>query len=133
MSVKRFGVSIEEQVLDKLDQIVKNERFPNRSQAIRFLIKSHEVEEQWQGNEDVAGSIILVYDHHKRDIQKQLTTIQHDYHCLILASQHVHLNHNDCLETIAVKGKAEKLTKLSNKLKAVKGIKHGGLVMSTTA
>ena len=132
MAVKRFGVSLEEGLLKNLDNLVVKHRFPNRSQAIRFLINQHVVEEKWKEGEDVAGALVLIYDHHKRDLQKQMTSLQHDYHCLILSSQHVHLDHHNCLETIALKGKAGKLLKLADKLKAIKGIKHGDLVMSTT-
>jgi CopG family nickel-responsive transcriptional regulator len=130
MTVKRFGVSLEEELLRDLDNLVIKHHFPNRSQAIRFLINQYKVEDKWQEDEDVAGALVLIYDHHKRDIQKQMTGLQHDYHCLILSSQHVHLDHHICLETIALKGKAGKLVKLADKLKAIKGIKHGDLVMS---
>jgi len=130
MSVKRFGVSLEEELLVKLDRLVKNKQFPNRSQAIRFLINKNLIEYNWSEDRDVAGALVLIYDHHKRDIQKQMTSIQHDYHCLILSSQHIHLDHDMCLETITVKGKAKKLLKLADKLKAIKGIQHGELVMS---
>ena len=131
MQVKRFGVSLDEDLLTILDTFVKEEKFPNRSQAIRFLIKKNTVEEKWKGNKVVAGAIILVYDHHKRELQNISTQIQHDYHHLILCVQHVHLDHHNCLETIAVKGKAKDLTELADKLKAIKGIKHSKLVMST--
>ena len=130
MSVSRFGVSLEKDLLEKLDQLVIDHHFPNRSQAIRFLIKKSEVESNWEDDMEVAGALVLIYDHHKRDIQKQMTTLQHDYHCLILSSQHIHLDHDMCLETITVKGKAGKLLKLADKLKAIKGIQHGELVMS---
>ena len=130
MSVKRFGVSLEEELLESLDRLVMDHHFPNRSQAIRHLIKKNEVEEQWKGDMEVAGALVLIYDHHKRDIQKQMTALQHDYHCLILSSQHIHLDHDMCLETITVRGKAEKLIRLADKLKAIKGIYHGELVMS---
>ena len=131
MSVKRFGVSLEEDLLKRLDSLVDKNRFPNRSQAIRFLINKSSVEQQWQSNEEVAGALVLIYDHHKRDLQKQMTEIQHDYYCLILSSQHIHLNHDLCLETITLKGEAGKLSKLSDKLKALKGIFHGDLVMTS--
>jgi len=130
MQVKRFGVSLEEELLDVLDNLVKDHHFPNRSQAIRHLIKKSIVEEKWEGNEEVAGAIVLVYDHHKRGLQTQSTSVQHNYHSLILSVQHVHLDHHNCLETIAVKGKAGQLTELADKLIAIKGIKHGRLVMS---
>ena len=132
MAVKRFGVSLEEPLLRDLDGLVIKHRFPNRSQAIRFLINQYKVEDKWCEDEDVAGALVLIYDHHKRDVQKHMTSIQHDYNCLILSSQHVHLDHHCCLETIALKGKAGKLLKLADKLKAIKGIKHGDLVMSGT-
>jgi len=131
MQVKRFGVSLEEELLQRLDQLVADHQFPNRSQAIRFLINKSIVEEKWDANEEVAGAIVLVYDHHKRDLQNKSTELQHDYHDLILSVQHVHLDHHNCLETIAVKGKAGKLKNLADKLIALKGIKHGQLVMST--
>lgn len=132
MAVKRFGVSLEEDLLKKLDQLVIKHHFPNRSQAIRFLINHHIVEDRWKEDQDVAGALVLIYDHHKRDLLKQLTGLQHDYNCLILSSLHVHLDHNNCLETIALKGKSSKLLKLADKLRSIKGIKHGDLVMSTT-
>jgi CopG family nickel-responsive transcriptional regulator len=132
MAVKRFGVSLEEDMLNKLDRLVMKHQFPNRSQAIRFLISQHIVEEKWKDDSDVAGALVLIYDHHKRDLQKKLTGLQHDYHCLILSSQHVHLDHHNCLETITLKGKSSKLLKLADKLRSIKGVKHGDLVMSTT-
>jgi CopG family nickel-responsive transcriptional regulator len=132
MTVKRFGVSLEEELLESLDRMVAGHHFPNRSQAIRYLIKKSEIEDEWKENMEVAGALVLIYDHHKRDIQKQLTSLQHDYHHLILSSQHIHLDHDMCLETITVKGKAGKLLKLAYKLKAIKGIQHGELVMSGT-
>ena len=130
MAVKRFGVSLEEDLLKKLDMLVEKHQFPNRSQAIRFLIQNSMVRDNWEENQEVAGALVLIYDHHRRDLQNKLTRIQHDYHCLILSGQHVHLDHDNCLETITVKGTANKLLKLSDRLKAVKGIKHGELVMT---
>jgi CopG family nickel-responsive transcriptional regulator len=132
MAVKRFGVSLEDELLESLDRLVSEKQFPNRSQAIRFLIKKNEIEEQWKEDEEVAGALVLMYDHHKKGLQKQMTAIQHDYHCLILSSQHIHLDHDICLETITLRGKAGKLIRLSDRLKAIKGIRHGELVMSGT-
>jgi len=110
MQVKRFGVSLEEDILARLDQLVKKSKFPNRSQAIRYLIKDTLVEEKINKNKIVAGAIVIVYDHHKRELNNKLMNVQHDYHELVLSTQHVHLEHDLCLETIAVKGNAQKLT-----------------------
>lgn len=130
MSVTRFGVSMEKELLDALDDYVKENSFSNRSQAIRRLISDNLTIKKWKCNNTVAGSITLVFDHHKGDIPGIITDIQHDYHKSILSSQHFHLDNNNCLEIIAVKGKARDLTELADKLIAVKGMQHGKLSMS---
>jgi len=130
MQLKRFGVSLEQDLYSELDRLVQKHAFPNRSQAIRFLIKKYSVEDEWDGNQEVAGAVVLVYDHHKRDLQTKSTDVQHNFHHLILSVQHVHLDHHNCLETIAVKGKAKDLKNLANSLIAIKGVKHGELVMT---
>lgn len=131
INVKRFGVSLEEEFQLQLDGLVKQQGFPNRSQAIRFLVRKYAVEDAWQNDSEVAGAIVLVYDHHKRDLLTKSTEVQHDFHHLILSVQHVHLDHHNCLETIAVKGYSFELKTLSNQLFAIKGIKHGELVMTS--
>jgi CopG family transcriptional regulator, nickel-responsive regulator len=130
LQVKRFGVSLEEDILNALDALVKKNKFPNRSQAIRNLIKGTLVDDKVDMNKIVAGAIVIVYDHHKRELNNNLMNVQHDYHELILSTQHVHLAHDLCLETIAVKGNAQLLLALANKIIATKGIKHGKLVMT---
>ncbi|MFH1319758.1 MAG: nickel-responsive transcriptional regulator NikR [Bacteroidota bacterium] len=130
MQVKRFGVSLEEDMLNALDKLVISNQFPNRSQAIRYLIKSTLVTEKWDKNNIVAGAIVIVYDHHKRELNSKLINVQHDFHDLILSTQHVHLAHDICLETIAVKGKSQELIKLADRIIGTKGIKHGKLVMT---
>lgn len=127
MKVVRFGVSVEKEVLQLLDNYISDNQFPNRSQAIRHLVQKLEVEKQWTSNEVVGGSITLLFDHHKRDLLDRITDIQHDFHDVILCSQHIHLDHNNCMEIIALKGKAAVLKELANKLTAVKGIIHGQL------
>jgi CopG family nickel-responsive transcriptional regulator len=132
MSVCRFGVSLEEDILKALDTYAKENNYPNRSQALRMLIQNNVVEKKWQNNAIVAGAIVIVYDHHKYDITEKLNSIQHDYFDVILSSIHFHLSHDNCLEIVAVKGCALKLSELANKLIGIKSIKHGNLVMSQT-
>jgi CopG family transcriptional regulator, nickel-responsive regulator len=132
MSVIRFGVSLEKEMMEELDAYINANNFPNRSQAIRSLIERYAIEKKWQCDNEVAGAIVIVYDHHKRNIDNEINNIQHNYHHLILSAQHLHLNHDTCLETIAVKGRANELTQLADKLITLKGIHHGKLVMSRT-
>ncbi|MFO7621163.1 MAG: nickel-responsive transcriptional regulator NikR [Bacteroidales bacterium] len=130
MGVVRFSISIEDELLKELDQYVLNNRFTNRSQAVRHLIEKNIVERKWHCNNIVAGAIVMIYDHHRKEILSKSNEIQHNFHDVILSSQHYHLSHDICLEIIAVKGKAKTLTELSDKLITIKGIKHGKLVMS---
>jgi CopG family transcriptional regulator, nickel-responsive regulator len=130
MAIIRFGVSIERELLEELDNYTAENQFANRSQAIRHLINNNIIESKWNCNNIVAGSITLVYDHDKRDLVTRLTSLQHDYHDVILSTQHFHLDRKICMEIIAVKGKAMRLTGLADKLIALKGVHHGRLTMS---
>ena len=130
MSLVRFGVGLEDDILKALDSFVIENNLPNRSQAIRHLIEKNIAEKKWQCNHIVAGAVVLLYDHHKNDITSKSNDIQHEYYDAVLSSQHFHLSHDNCLEIIAVKGEAKRLTELSDKLIGIKGIIHGKLVMS---
>jgi CopG family nickel-responsive transcriptional regulator len=132
MALARFGVSLDEDILKVLDGFVIENNLPNRSQAIRHLVERNLVEKKWQCNQIVAGAIVLLYDHNKGDIITKSNDTQHEYYDIILSSLHFHLNHDNCLEIIAVKGTAKRLTELSDKLIGMKKIIHGKLVMSRT-
>ena len=110
---------------------MKSRKLPNRSQAVRFLLRQHLVDEKWDRNDKVSGCVVLVYDHHRRDLLSKLVATQHDYQELILSNQHVHLDHHHCLETISLKGRAGELRELADRLIAIKGVSSGKLV--TTA
>jgi CopG family transcriptional regulator, nickel-responsive regulator len=130
MSVARFGVSLEQELLKALDKYVDDNHFANRSQAIRQLINNNLVEKKWQCNNIVAGSVTLVFDHNKRDIFNNLDDILQEYKSVVLSTQRFYLDQSYSLEIVAVKGIAATLTELADKLKAVKGIQHGKLSMS---
>lgn len=128
----RFGVSLEKDLLDKFDRLIHQKNYTNRSEALRDLIRQELVKKQWQEGKEIAGAITLIYNHHKRELVNKLTDIQHDYQEIIISTQHIHLDHNNCLEIIAVKGTPREAQKLANTLKSVKGVKHGTLSMSST-
>jgi len=128
----RFGVSLDQGLLERFDRLTKERDYPCRSEAFRDLIRQELVQKQWQGGGKIAGAITLIYDHHKRELVNKLMDIQHDFGEIIISSQHIHLNHSNCLEIIAVKGSAKEVRRLADSLKSVKGVKHGTLSMSTT-
>ena len=130
--IVRFGVSLEKELLKKFDMLIKEKKYSNRSEAIRDLIRGNLVKREWVEGKEVAGAITLVFDHHKRDLVNILTDIQHDFHTLIISSQHIHLDHDNCLEIIVVRGKPKEVRELADKLRATKGVKYGSLSIATT-
>jgi len=128
----RFGISLPKDLLEKFDRLIGQKSYSNRSEAFRDLIRQELVKEEWREAGEVVGAVTLVYDHHKRELVNKLTDIQHDFQGTIISTQHIHLDHDNCLELIAVKGSAVNITKLADTLKSVKGVKHGTLSMSST-
>jgi CopG family nickel-responsive transcriptional regulator len=128
--VIRFGVSIDPELLESLDEYRKKKNFSNRSQALRFIIEDTLVTEAKRDNREVCGALVLIYDHHKADLVNKFISVQHDYQGIILSSQHIHIDHDTCMETISLKGKSKHLQELSDKILAIKGMKHGKLVIT---
>jgi len=130
--IVRFGVSLEEDLLRRFDALVAGRGLASRSEAFRDLIRNALVQEEWRGGGEVAGAVTLVYDHHRKDLVGRLTDIQHDAHDLILSTQHIHLDRDLCLEIIAVRGRAGEVRRLSEALRAVKGVLQGTVNMAST-
>ena len=128
----RFGVSLDKELLELFDALIKGKNYNNRSEAIRDLIRHELVTRQWQEGRDVAGAITLIYDHHLRELLSRMTDVQHDFQKVIISSQHIHLDHDNCLELIAVRGSAVEVQRLADTLKAIKGVRHATLSMSST-
>jgi len=128
----RFGVSLEKSLLEKFDWLIRNRRYTNRSEAIRGMIRQELVKKEWEEDRDVAGAVTFIFDHHKRDLLNKITDIQHDHQKIIVSAQHIHLDHDHCLEIVAVRGRSGDVRKLADALKSVKGVRHGTLSMSST-
>jgi CopG family nickel-responsive transcriptional regulator len=131
--LSRIGVAIDTQLLDKFDRLIGQRGYTNRSEAFRDLIRDELVEKTWESPDSpVVGTVTLVYDHHVRMLNEKLTAIQHDYHHSILSTLHVHLDHDNCLEVLVVKGKAGVVRKVADVLISTKGVKHGRLTITTS-
>lgn len=124
-NLARFGVSLDGELLTAFDRLCESRGYANRSEAIRDLIRQELTEAQWQQGGICSGTLTLVYDHHRHDLARRLMIIQHEHHDLIMASMHVHLDHDNCLETLALKGPAESVRYLAEKLTATRGVKYG--------
>lgn len=116
---------MESHLLEKFDQFVQEKGYENRSEALRDLIRDALIQSYWE-NEDqiVAGSILLFYNHHQRNLLEEITSVQHGMHEYVLATTHFHLDHDNCLELIVVKGKASILRQFTYKLMSLKGVKY---------
>lgn len=130
MGVTRFGVSLDTDILKSLDELVADNQFSNRSQALRFLVEKHISEKKWLCNHIVAGAIVLMFDQHEHDITNRIVGVESNYHSYILSSTQHYLDENFCLHIATVKGPAHILTELSDKLTSIKGLRHAKLVMS---
>jgi CopG family transcriptional regulator, nickel-responsive regulator len=131
--VVRFSISVPGQLAKQLDKMADEKGYDNRSLAVADMIRAHLVEHQQQfGDREIAGTITLLYDHHKQHVQAALTDIQHDHHEVIIATLHVHLDHQNCMEVLAVRGKAAVIKQIADELIAAKGVKHGKLTVTST-
>jgi CopG family nickel-responsive transcriptional regulator len=129
----RFGVSLDKELLRAFDALIREKEYTNRSEALRDLIRQELVDREWRQNDrEVAGAITFVYDHHQRTLLNQIIDIQHDFQEIIISTQHIHLDHDNCLEIVAVKGSARDIQRLADRLKSIKGVHHGTLSMSST-
>ncbi|MBT9173853.1 MAG: putative nickel-responsive regulator [Syntrophomonadaceae bacterium] len=129
----RFGISMDEQLLAMFDKQIVSQGYATRSEAVRDLIRNRLVEQEWEDEEqEVAGTITLIYDHHVRGLGSLLTELQHHSHDLILSATHVHLDHHNCLEVLIIKGQSGKVRQVADRLIGVKGVKHGKLTITST-
>lgn len=131
----RFGVSIPDDLIRAFDAYISEREYGSRSEAIRDLIREKLVEQEWERDkkgEYVVGTITYVFDHHKRELVESIIDIQHDFPETVIVSQHVHLDHHNCLEVAIVRGHPSTLRGLAYKLKALKGVKHCSFTMTTT-
>ena len=130
--ITRFSVSLEDDLLEQFDRYCQQQQFATRSEAIRQLLREKLTKEAWAGkSQDAAGTLTLVYDHHRPQLRNHLVKLQHDHHDLIVSTLHAHLTHDVCLEVILLRGPSDRLQKIAAQLRGLKGIFQGELVMAS--
>jgi len=129
--LRRFGVAIEPDLLDRFDQWRTRRGYTNRSEAFRDLARAELVKESAEKpNSSVVATVTIVYDHHVRMLSEKLTELQHQHHKSVVSSMHVHLDHDHCLEVIVLRGKSKDVRHTADLLISTKGVKHGHLVVA---
>jgi len=131
--ITRFGVSIEPDLLKNFDKVIKKKGYENRSEAIRDIIRKNLIAERAEvPNSEAIGTLTMIYDHHTGNLTNRLLDLQHRHHKEILTTTHIHVDHDNCLEVLVLKGKTRNIQKLADNIKSLKGIKHGELVITET-
>ena len=131
--LSRFGVSVEEELLESFDQLIAGQGYTARSEALRDLMRDALVKSRLESspeNAEVLGSLTLVYDHHASDLTDKMNELQHDHHNLVVSVLHVHVSHDDCMEVIVLRGAVKEIRALSDGLLSLKGVKHGRLFVT---
>jgi len=127
----RFSVSMEEDLLQQFDRLIEQKGYTNRSEAVRDIVRDTLVEESVKApGGAVYGALVFLYDHHKRDLEKSLSNLQHDYYRNIISTTHVHVDHDHCMEAVLLKGTAAVLKAVAEKLLSFKGVTHGKLTLT---
>lgn len=128
----RFGVSIDQDLLENYDRLIAERGYATRSEALRDLIREALIAQKIETESEInaLGSLTLVYDHHARNLAQEMGAIQHDFHDNILSVMHLHVSRDDCMEIIALRGVVSEIVELSNRLLSLKGIKNGKLFLT---
>ena len=130
--IVRFSVSLEDDLLEQFDRYCTEEQFATRSEAVRQLIRNTLTRRAWESEcQDAVGTLTLVYDHHRAQLGERLTQLQHDHTELVVSTLHAHLTHDLCLEVIILRGPAARLQKITSRLRGLKGVYKGELVMAS--
>ncbi|MEO8027773.1 MAG: nickel-responsive transcriptional regulator NikR [Bryobacteraceae bacterium] len=131
-TLSRIGVAIDSGLLEEFDRAIEQKGYTNRSEAFRDLIRDELVRQKAESpDEEVVGTVTLVYNHHTRLLNERLTEMQHDHHQAILSTLHIHLDHDNCLEVLVVKGRSGQVRKIADQLISTKGVKHGRLTLTS--
>jgi CopG family nickel-responsive transcriptional regulator len=132
-TLERFGVSMSRELLRRFDQAIHERGYRTRSEAIRDVVRNYLVESEWSlKRAEVVGTITLIYDHGAHDLPHVLSELQHQFHDKVLCTTHVHLDQENCLEVVVLRGPAEVVRAVADRLTATRGVKHGKLVCTTT-
>jgi CopG family transcriptional regulator, nickel-responsive regulator len=131
-ALARTGFSIDRDLLEKFDAAIAGKGYKNRSEAVRDLMRDHLVSEEADKNKVIAGTLTIVYDHHRPNLTEKLVDAQHHAGSQVLAATHVHLDHHNCLEVVIMKGRSGSIRDLANRILSLRGVKHGQLVITST-
>ena len=133
--LSRVGISLENDLLDRFDELIGEKGYTNRSEAIRDLIRDELVKREWESSEseaDKVAVVVLVFDHSERELGRKLTQAQHEHHHEVVSTMHIHMDDRHCLEMLVLRGRASKVIATGNRLVSTSGVKLGRLILAST-
>jgi len=127
-SIIRFSISLPKQLLDELDSKIGSQGYASRSEFTRDLIREKIVQDSWKnGDDELIGVLTLIYTHRQNDLIVKMMGIEHDTNVDIVCTTHIHVNRDNCLETLVLRGKARNIENLADKIGGLKGVKFSKL------
>ena len=129
--MQRVTITLDDDLMTSLDAFIETRGYTNRSEAIRDLTRAgltQVAEETTKGGTSI-GALVYVYDHDARELPQRLTQTFHDHHDMVLATLHVHLDHENCMEIAALRGKTGAVQHFADHVIAERGVKHGRLML----
>ena len=126
--MQRVTITLDDDLLETLDNLSEQRGYNNRSEALRDILRSALTQESTQNSEQQGYAVLsYVYEHEKRDLASRLVATQHHHHELSVATLHVHISHDDCLEIAVLKGKMGDVQHFADDVIAQRGVRHGHL------
>lgn len=127
--MERFTISLEASLAAAFDELIKERRYSNRSEAVRDILRStlQQNEQKRSKSGSCVAALSYVYNHHERELAERLTAIQHEHHDLTISTMHAHLDHDECIETVMLKGPVGQVQQFADRIIAERGVRHGQL------
>jgi CopG family nickel-responsive transcriptional regulator len=127
--MERFTISLSENLAREFDELIRKKGYQNRSEAVRDMLRELLKSDRLERHEApfCVANLSYVYNHHARDLAERLTNLQHQHHHLVLSTMHVHLDHDNCLETLMLRGATGEVEEFANALMAEPQVRHGRL------
>lgn len=133
MAIERVGVAFEPELLRDFDLLIRDKGYASRSEAVRDLVRRSIIESAIKDdNASVIGTLTIIYDHDAPGVTDRLLHLQHHHHGDIMTTMHIHVDESSCLEVLIVRGRSRAVRALGDHIKALKGVKHGELVVTRT-
>jgi CopG family nickel-responsive transcriptional regulator len=127
--MERFTISIDDDLAHEFDRLIEQRGYSNRSEAVRDILRAHldRLREESDSRAHCVANLSYVYNHHERELAERLTGLQHDHHDLTVAAMHSHLDHDNCLESVILRGPTADVRRFADALSAESGVRHGHL------